>query len=813
MGVLASAAQDVRYAWRQLRHAPAFTSTAVLTLALGIGVNTAFFSVVNALAFKPVPGVNLDRVFQIGAWEFESVTLGQLRQLELGPPDTATMVAATRVEWPVVVQVPGKAERLPPRMISGSFSRVFGLVAQAGRWISPEDDRESAADVVVISDRLWREWFGAKPDTVGHASVRIKKHPFTVVGVAMPEFRGLQANCPAPDIWLPIAKFALVHTQMLKAPAPDAQAFLGFVKARPGVSQASLQNSLQVFVATPPASPGPPQRPRVLVAADDALRVSGLAGLEGMLLGVSTLILMAACANLANMLYARGSQRAGEMAVRLSLGASTARILRLLVAEVAIIAALSVAAGLAVAYAVVHLFSAAILNFHPSRYSDMSIRLDLSLDHRILLYAFGAGALAALFVGTITAWRSSRVPPLRALASSGAPAGLTTRARGVRTALVAVQVTSALLLLMGAGSFQENMRKALDQVKLLDRHANFDTTHLVTARMNLTLHDYNESRGREFYARLLQDAGRIPGVEHVALADGLPSAASGGTMFAAEDRPGRVGISHRLNADYARVTPGFFSTIDLPLRRGRDFTPADTYGGPLVAIVSEGAATRLWPGEDPIGKRVLFGAVEWLTVVGVSADPVGAFVFVPFAQRYTPNMIVVARSPTPQAVVEPLQSTIRAIDDEIAILEAGSAEESLLAWVRSVRSTTALITSLGALALGIATLGVYGVLSFFVSSRTREFGIRMALGATPGRIVRMVLDQAVHFLLVGLLPGVFIASVGTRLIENQLFKVMPNEISTWIAVPLIILATGMVAGYLPARRAARVDPNVTLREL
>jgi predicted permease len=783
-----------------------------MTLALAVGVNTALFSVVNALSFKPIPGVNVDRVSQIG-YGWSSLTVGQLRQLERTPPQTIVAVAGARELWDTTVQVPGRAEQLSPYLISGSLSRVFGLTAQVGRWIEPEDDVETSAGVVVISDRMWREWFGASREVIGRVTIHVNKQTFTVIGVALPEFRGLSPMAVKETIWLPLASAKRVD-RLLSMPnqVADEQQTVSFVKARPEASAGAVQDSVQ-FVFPPRVGPGPPGRPRILIPAGDALRRSSLGGIESMLMIVAVLIFVAACANLTNMLFARGLRRAGEIGVRLTLGASAGRLFRLLFAEVAVISGLAVAAGFSIAGILTRLLASTLSDFRPSRYETVRMVLDLSLDHRVLLFACAAGVIATALVGALTAWRTSRLPLLRTLASAGAAPNTTAQARGVRTALVSVQVTSALLMLLGAGFVHENVRRTLDATKLSSRRVDYDTAHLVTARLDLKLHDYTEPRGRDFYARLVRDLAHVPDVESAALADGVPGDAVNGTMFAAESRSGQVGISRRLNAKYSRVTPGFLATIGLTLRRGRDFSEHDTFGAPPVAIVSDSVAADLWPGEDAIGKRMLFGAVEWLTVVGVVADPAGPFAFVPFAQRYTPGMLVTVRSATPEAVVAPLQAAIRALDNDVAILDAAPAEATLLGWVRSVQATGVLVTSLGALALGIAMLGVYGVVSFFVSSRIREFGIRTALGATPGSIVRMVLDQAVHLLLVGLLPGVFIASVGSRIIENRIFKVMPNEISTWVGVPLIVLMTGLVAGYLPARRAARVDPNVALRDL
>jgi hypothetical protein len=372
--------------------------------------------------------------------------------------------------------------------------------------------------------------------------------------------------------------------------------------------------------------------------------------------------------------------------------------------------------------------------------------------------------------------------------------------------------------------------------KALDRHVAFDTAPLATALVNVQLHGYHEAGGRRFFERLLDEVRRLPGVERAALADGFPGGfyAAARTVHVVTPREVRnetgdirelSGSVNRIGAGFAGVSPQFLDTIGLPLRQGRDIQPSDQDGTPLVAIVSESAARLLWPDQNAIGKRLMFGNDgHWRTVVGVSADPVVArvesplvspanMVLIPAAQAYRPEMLVVVRSQKPASQLELLRSAARAIDENVALFDVATAENSIVAWAAPLRAATALTVTVGLLALTIATLGVYGVIAYVVSLRTREFGIRAALGARPAQMIKLVLDEAIQLLLVGLLAGVLITSLGERYVQSQRVGFMPNEIATWVFVPLVILMVGVAAAYGPARRASRIDPNVALRHL
>ena len=822
--------EDVRYAVRQLTNARAFTAVAVLTLALGIAGNTMFFAAVNAMVFRPIRATRTDGLFVVRyIHKLKShgpLTEQQFKRLEADPPAAVGRIGAIAgMAEPVVAAVPGRAERVDAEIVTSGYLLALDLVPQAGRLLLPEDDAGDASPVAIISDRLWREWFAGDRGAAGRASIAINAHSFMVAGVAPRGFRGLAGSSyGTADVW--ITPLAAARVGRAGAQRRWGHYWTTFVRPRPGSQPADVEAGIHSVLTGAPNDPPAEQTAVQLNPTAGYFGASGLTSVGVAIIGLSTLLLIAACANLANMLFARGAQRAGEVAVRMSLGAGRLSIFRLFVIESAIVSGLAACVGLALALGAVAAVGALFPWF---RSRNVRILVDLAPDYRVFLFAFAAGAFAALAVGVLAAWRSSSVPPLRALASAS---GVSATGRGgaLRLGLVAVQVAAAVLLLMTAGLFVRATTKTVDRTVL------FDTAPLATARVDLRMHGYHPAAGRVFFDRALLAIRALPGVERAALADSFP-AGEYATPFSVDLRTdkevagvdGKVrdiaGMKRGIRGGYAGVSPGFLATIGLPLRSGRDIAPADQDSTPLVAIVSESVAGLLWPKQDPLGKRLMFGNDgTWRTVVGVCGDPLRAtvesplvspanLVLVPATQTYRPEMLVVIRSPRAAAQLEPLRAAIRGIDEQVAVFDVATADDSIMAWAGPLDAAATLTGSLGLLSLTIAALGLYGVISYVVTLRTREFGIRMALGARPGQVVKMVLDDAVRLVLVGLLAGVFIAAIGERYLQSQRVGFMPNETSTWVAVLVLILGFGIGAALRPALRAARVNPNVALREL
>jgi predicted permease len=554
-----------------------------------------------------------------------------------------------------------------------------------------------------------------------------------------------------------------------------------------------------------------------------------------LVLGFAALIFIAACANLGNMLFARAAEREGELAVRFSLGASRVGIFGMLVSEALLICTAASVAGLVLAAGVLYLFIDAVPAFEVARWQRVD--LDLSVDWRVAGFAAAGGLVATALVSAGSLWRSSRVSLVTRLASSTSAVVARTEGRTLRTLLTSVQVTAAVLLLITTGMLLENTSRRLN------RRVLFDTAPLVTARIELP-ESYDPSRGRHFYARLLERMRAMDGVEAAALADAIPGGESpaprrGISAIRAEAPPrGLSGAPRRRDGQWIHASPGLFDTIGVRLSRGRDFQTEDEDGTDPVAIVTTSVAARLWPGDDALEKRIsCCGDANWRRVVGVVADPVaarfrppslslsdamqeaggdtgqGLFVFLPAAQRYGADMLLVARSTTLRADPEPLRQAVAAIDPEVPVFEPGPVAATQLMRLSSEKAVRVLAGTLAAVSLGISVFGVYAIVSYFVSRRAREFGLRLALGATRRQVVKLVVDYAIHVMLVGLLPGVLLASLGTRYFQRELQNLQPNGITAWVGVPLLMLVAGIIAAWIPARRAARVDPYAALKEL
>jgi putative ABC transport system permease protein len=830
--------QDVRYSWRQLCLRPSFTTVAVLTLGLGIAAQTSFFTVVNAFLFKPVPVARLENVGAVslhdpnGRSSFEP-SLTSLARAEANPPASVAAVGgSTRVDG-AMVQIPGRAQHLTVEGATAGYARVLDLPAQVGRWFTPDDEAgESSEPVAVVSDAMWRDWFAGDRAAIGTAFVRVTGARFRVVGVAPPRYRGLMGVFVGTDVWIPLSQVARLDENK-KRIADFVGAFV-IMRARPGASWETVAGELggvlepsTIYVgpaANVIAQPSGITQARVVPVAD-RMRAYRIEGVMTALVGVGTLILLAACANVANMLYARATERAGETSLRLALGATRGRILRQSLVEASVLSSISAAVGLTLALAGSYLLTTFIPTFELNSY--MHLTLDLSPDLRVLMTAFAAGFGAAVLIGCLTAWHSSRAVPLGVIAASNLTQGATRRGGTTRAVLVSVQVTIALLLAMTTGLFWEQFSKDLRRQRVYGYSVHYDAASVVTGRVDVRLHGYQEAGGRHFFDQAQRAVAAIPGVDQVALADSVPGARQSGprlTMFEQYSAAPISGNALRLPSHYIRVSPGFLSTIGLRLQAGRDFGPSDGEGAPAVAIVSRSFADKLWPGRDALGQQLNFaGNMTAVTVVGIADDPVSSaesgplapahFALLPLAQHYEPSLLIVARSATPAATYEPIRRALRGINDDVAISGLGTVRDSSLAWLAPIRALMILMTSVGTVALGISMLGVYGVVSYFVSLRTREIAIRLALGARPRQVLELVFGYTRKVVLIGLLPGVWIAASGSRWIESGRLDIMPNDIGTWVLVPLLVLAAGLVAGYVPARRASKVDPNVALRSL
>ena len=841
----------------------------MLTLAVGIATNTTIFAIVDEIALKPAGGPADDRVFYLlGSGSRYGIQIPDYELLVASPPEGIAAIAAYDTWGGGVAQIPGRAERIGGWRVTGQYARVHAVRAQVGRWIDDNDNAGGemdpvftygglvqikergtvGANVAVISDRLWRDWFDSNRRVIESGTIIVNKRPMRIIGVAPPGFE------PSIDVWQPFGRRRLLTRAELELSRPKRNPALR--TPRPGIeptppkpeieptqpiiqvqvrtqgdaSRAELNGRLTAAVsARPPSieSPGGPMKlnPRV---GDTRLLATGYT-----IFGFAALVFIAACANLGNMLYARAMEREGEMATRLALGATQFHVFRALFNETLWICAAASLAGIAMAAGALELFENAVPAFYTNGWR--SVPLDLSLDLRVFGYAAGAGALAALVVGAGSLWRSNRSSLLTRLAASGTAVVAKTEGRTLRTMLVAVQVSAAVLLLIATGMLLESTSRQLD------RRIQFDTGSLVTARIELPA-EYDESRGTHFFNQLLERVRAIDGVSAAALADALPGGETpaphhgqGGIIGEAPPE-GLSGVPTRLDGSWVYASPELVDTLGLQLVSGRGIEHSDVAGTGPVVVVTASAARRLWPGQEAIGKRITCcGLPQLRIVVGVISDPVesrgtsqamdvgaamaeqnagglGTYVFVPAAQHYRPDMILAIRTASEEAVVSRLRQTVIALDPSVPLFNTGPAHATQFARATAERSVRTMAGALGVVAFSIAVLGVFAVVSYFVSRRTREFGLRLALGATRAQITKLVVDHSIHMVLIGLLPGVLFASLGTRYFQVELQKLRPNGLTMWIAVPVLMLVAGIIAGWVPARRAAKVDPYSALKD-
>jgi putative ABC transport system permease protein len=846
----------MRFALRSLARTPGFAGIAILTLAVGIGTNTTIFAIVDELAFKSARAHSADNVFLVSPLQ-----IPDYETIVANVPDGVAAIAAYESSYGGLLQIPGRAERVIAQNVAGGYAAVHNVRAQAGRWIDDKDNvggvmdptvtydgvtapylrGQAGADVIVISDRIWREWFNASPEILGR-QISLSGRPMRVIGVAP---QGFQAST---DIWTPFGSRRLLTRQELDKQRnvwrprgwvgavrePQQPTIRVLIRKAPDVANDVIAARLNSIVNARTATPDMPAS-RVAIERARGNGDTRFGSTAYTILGFASLIFVAACANLGNMLFARATEREGDLAVRLSLGATRFEVFSLLFAEALLICAAASVVGLLFTWGVLQLFTDAFPAFQIQYWRR--IPLDLSIDWRIVGYATAGGLVAAAIVGAGSLWRSSRVSLQARLAAAGPAVVAKTEGRTVRTMLVSVQVTAAVLLLIATGMLLENSSGRLN-VRL-----QYDTRSLATARIELPA-TYDESRGQHFFDQLIARVRTIDGVTAAGLADAVPQGEAprprgGDGAFVAEAPPqGLSGVPRRLNGTWMYVSPGMMNTLGLEVTRGRDVLDNDRAGTDPVVIVGESTATRLWPGQDPLGKQMTCCGKSYLRrVVGVVADPVtsverqashnvadamqelkntaqaGNVAFIPAAQQYQSKQLVVVRSDTPRAVLPALRAAVAAVDPMVPVFDVGPADATQFARVSSESAVRLLAGALGLIALGIAVFGVYAIVSYSVSRRSREFGLRLALGSTRRQIVKLVIDYAIHIILIGLLPGVLFASLGTRYFQAELRELHPNGPTVWIAVPIMMLAVGVMAAYIPARRASRIDPYRSLKEL
>ncbi len=805
-------AQDVRYGLRQLRRNPGFTMVAVLTLALGIGANTAIFSTVNAVMFRPLPVQSPSEIVSFrnaaDTGMFDAFSYPNYRDVRDRNHVFSDLIAYTFA--PVAMSYEGGNERVWCYMVSGNYFPGLGLRAHLGRLITPDDDQlPGAHPVAVLGYDSWQKRFGGRPDVVGKEFV-VNGRSYAIIGVGPKGFTGTKVGA-APEIWFPVAMQAAIEPGINVLEARGDSGFFVLGRMKPGVSHAQVQANLDSLAQSlvlefPEENKGMRLTLVKSGLAGFAPFRGAMIGLAALLLAVAALVLLLACANLSNMLLARATERREETAIRLAMGASRGRLVRQLLTESTLLALGGGLLGMLPALWPLR-FS---LQMRPP--ADFPISLEVHWDYRVLAFGFFITLVTGVLFGLLPALQATKADVAPALKSGQLPG----RRRGwVWGSLIAAQVALSLMLLTGAGL----MVRALRQAGTLD--LGFDPHNAIELGFDLRMQGYDAARGREIQKQALERIRAVPGVRAAGITDLVPVDLhfSSALIFVEGAPEERTASTPR--ALGARISPGYFEAMGTRLLAGRDFTDGDGFNAEPVAIVNQAFARRFWPGEDAIGKRFSISnpRAPKLKVVGIvqdgkynslSSDP-RPCAFRALWQSYTGSTGLVVRSNLdPASMIPTLRREIARLDPHMPVNAAPLADRLSLALLPA-RVTTTILGSFALLGLTLAAIGIYGVISYAVSRRTRELGIRMALGAHKSDVLRLVIRQGMRPAILGALIGLPATYALTRLMKTFLFGFSATDPLTYSATAALLMVVAILACYLPARRATRVDPLTALR--
>jgi len=809
--------QDLRYALRRLSRSPGFTLVAALSLALGIGANTAIFSVVNGVMLKEIPVEDASSLVEIyfsetGGYPYATSSYPDFLAVRDGLPGVFEGVAAWNLAIARMERGDG-AEVVLGEIVSGNYFDLLGVRPAPGRAFLPEEDQTPGTHAVtVLSHGYWKAALGADPEVVGK-TVRINSRPYTVVGVAPDGFHGMMRGLVA-DFWVPMMMANVIMGSDLDRLQRRGSRNL-FIKGRlrPGVQVEQAGAALATLSATLAQEFPDTNRDRaftLLPTRDVAIHPfvdRMLLPVAALLLSVVGLVLLIACVNLASFLLARAADRRKEIALRLALGARRRVLVRQLLTETVLLALLGGGGGVLLAYWTLDL----LLSLKPPL--PVPVNLDIGIDGTVLAFTALVSLVAGVAFGLVPALQATNPDVAPTLKDEGA----TTQGRRrmtLRNGLVVTQVAVSLVLLVGAGLFVRSLQKA----QAID--PGFITREAVILWPNMQLSGFTDEEGQQLFLELEERLAALPGVSAVGLASRLPLGASVETMGVriegVQPPPGR----DEIDVDNTSVTAGYFEAMGIPILRGRNFGPEDGPGSPRVIILSEAAVERFWPGEDPIGKTLTIGESTIATVIGVAADTkvrtLGEaprpFLYDHARRGYNEALSILVRGDRPSSELLPVvRRTAMESAPSMVILENKTMEEHLALLLFAPRMAALLLSVFGALALVLAGVGLYGLVSYTAARRTREVGIRVSLGADPRQVVRMVMGGGMRLVLTGGIIGLALSASVTWLLSRYLYGIGTLDLVTFFGIPLLLGSVALGAAFVPARRASRVDPVEALR--
>ncbi len=809
--------QDLRYGARMLWQKPGFTAIAILSLALGVGANAAIFSLVNTVLLRPLPVSEPERLVSIFPTDQDGEAQAFSYPNYVDFRDRNDVLAGLFVSRfaPVSLSRENSNERVWGFLVSGNYFDVLGVSAARGRTFTAEEDRTPLSHpIAVVSHACWQRRFGGDPELVGK-DITLNNHRFRVVGIMPEGFAGTEIAY-SPELWVPMMMQEWIEPGNPWLDRRNTQNIFATGRLKPGVSPAQAEASLNVLAGhlaklypetnegqsimlTPPGLIHPMLRSPVISFA-------------WALMAVVALVLLIACTNLANLLLARATERRREIAIRLALGASRARLVRQLLTESMLLAVSGGAVGLLLAV----WMTEAVIRLKPP--IDFPLTLDLGADWRVFGFALLVSLLTGILFGIAPAWQSTKPQLVPALKDATAQAGST--GSPLRGGLVVAQLALSLVLLVAAGL----VVRALQSLQTMS--PGFDPENRLMMSVDVGLQGYDETRGREFYQRLVERVRLLPGVRSVSLTDSMPLSLNYNSVDVHVEGHAPARGANVLTAMNATVGLNYFTTMGIPIAGGRDFGESDRPDSPRSIIVNETFARRFFPGADPeqnaLGKRVSLGSADrpsW-QIVGVARDgkyfSIGEaprlFVYLPLGQDYiSQSTLLVHASSDPQAMIAPIREEMRRLDANLPVYEVKTLTEHMGLSLFPARVAATLLGGFGLLALALAGVGIYGVMARGVAQRTREIGIRVALGARPSDVLRLVIRRGVVVTAIGVLIGLAASLALTRVMSSLLYDVSATDPVTFVVVAALLAVVALVACLIPAWRATKVDPMIALR--
>ncbi len=818
--------QDVKYALRRLAKAPGFTAVAVLSLALGIGANTAIFTVINAVFLHPLAIEEPSRVVELFTRDVKTVQTGNFN---LTPSsiqnfedyrDQSTVFTGLASYFPMGFEWTQDAETtdLPGMMTSANYFDVLGIKPILGRTFAADEDIKNAATVAVLSHSLWTTRFNADPGLIGR-TLTLNGLPFTVIGVTPPGFKGTFSLAGPDRIWVPLGmKDQLLNGQIKQLIPSRRFRWLGMVgRLKPGVTVEQAGAATATIAARLARAYPDDNGSRTMELARESDAALGInqrgqfvrAG--GVLMVVVGFVLLIACVNLANLLLAQAARREREISIRAAMGAGRARLIRQLLMESVTLSTVGGLAGLLVAF----WSRNALWSFRPPFLGDATI--DLSFDLRVLGFTALVSILTGLAFGAVPALKVSQTRLSEVLNMSGRSGASSAGHNRARAVLVAAEIALATVALIGSGLFLRSMQAAQNM------DLGFDSKHIGFVGLDPGGQRYAPPQGQQFYLQAIARARAIPGIEGASAASLVPVVGGAGVLMTTFPEGQAQNSSYRGSlVSYNDITPGYFDTLQIPLMKGRDFDEFDTEQGKLVAIINETAARQLFAGEDAISKRFTIVSYPeiFYEVVGVAKDSVinqvgedpAPMIYRPMQQEYAPAVALIVRTrdePGPHLGV--VRDQVQTLDKNMPMRNTGTVQEQIVQGLWASRMGAALLSIFGGLALVLAVIGIYGVMSYSVAQRTHEIGIRMALGAQAADVRRFILWQGMVPALLGAGAGVLAAVALGQPIADLLYGISPHDPTTLAFVSIVLSTVALIACYVPARSATRVDPLVALR--